>query len=161
MESSQFIKRPALTGHLGEFIASRVFAIDLEASATSRGMDGRFHDGAVAGRSVNIKCYPKLATLDIRADAHPEFFLVLAGPRGSATTSRGASRPFVIDHVVLFEAEPLCAELQARGVKIQTGTSLLRAQWDAAEPYPATRCERYAISASQRAMLALFNSPDT
>jgi hypothetical protein len=155
---SRLIQRPALTGHLGEFIAARIFEIDLAASATSRAIDGTFRKGPLATRSVNIKCYPKLESLDMREDALPEFYLVLTGPRSPATTSRGSARPFVIDHVFLFEAKTLCAELRARPVKIQTGTSLLRAQWDAAEIYPRNRCRRYTISNEQKSMLALFAS---
>lgn len=34
------IGRPALTGHLGEFIASRIFGIELERSANAAGSDG-------------------------------------------------------------------------------------------------------------------------
>ena len=157
---SEVIKRPALTGHIGEFVAGRIFNIALERSATSRGKDGHFQDGPLAGKSVNIKYYPKLETLDMRKDALPEYYLVLTGPRGSAATSRGSSRPLVIDHAFLFQSEALCRELNTRGVKIQTGTSLLRTQWDAAELYPHNRCERLSVTDAQRAMMALFASPD-
>jgi hypothetical protein len=159
-EISKIIQRPALTGHLGEFIAGRIFDIDLEPSATSRGKDGRFRTGVLVGQTVNVKCYPKLESLDMREDSLPEVYLVLTGPRSPTATSRGTSRPFVIDHVFLFEAEALCGELRSRGVKIQTGTSLLRAQWNAAEVYPHNTTVRYTFSDAQRAMLALFNSPD-
>lgn len=47
-EITQMIRRPALTGHLGEFVASRMFEIVLEPSANSRGIDGRFRDGQLA-----------------------------------------------------------------------------------------------------------------
>lgn len=153
---STIIRRPALTGHLGEFIASRVFCIDLEASANSRGIDGRFRDGPLDGRTVNIKCYLKLETLDINPQAIPELYLILAGPRSSAQNSRGATRPFVVSHVFLFEAEKLCAVLQERGVKLQTGTSLRREMWDQAEIYPESRNGLYTVSESQRRMLALL-----
>jgi hypothetical protein len=156
---SELIQRPAITGHIGEFIASRIFDIALETSATTRGMDGRFRAGPLSGRSVNIKYYPRLETLDIRGDALPEYFLVLAGPRGSAATSRGRSRPFVVDHAFVFDATSLCADLTQRGVKIQTGSSLLRSQWDAAELYPAPRSPLFHVTDSQRAMLSLFASP--
>jgi hypothetical protein len=39
------IQRPALPGHIGEFIASLVFGIELASSATQAGHDGRFSDG--------------------------------------------------------------------------------------------------------------------
>ena len=157
---AKLIERPALTGHIGEFIASRIFEIELERSATSRGKDGVFRTGTLLGKAVNIKYYPKLETLDMRLDALPEYYLVLTGPRGSTTTSRGAKRPLVIDHVFLFEAGQLCATLQARGVKIQTGTSLLRSQWDGAELFPENRSGVIHLTDAQRAMLTLFGSPD-
>jgi hypothetical protein len=49
---AQVLKRPAEGGHIGEFIASRVFDITLEPSAARRGFDGRFVSGALAGRTV-------------------------------------------------------------------------------------------------------------
>ena len=101
---SAIIGRPALTGHLGEFIAGRIFEIELERSANATGHDGRFRDGRLMGRTVNIKCYLKLETLDINPKSMPDFYLVLTGPRSSAMNSRGATRPFVISLVFLFEA---------------------------------------------------------
>jgi len=38
-EIADLIGRPALTGHVGEFIASRVFNIELESSAARKGID--------------------------------------------------------------------------------------------------------------------------
>jgi hypothetical protein len=156
---SAVIGRPALTGHLGEFIASRIFEIDLERSANMTGHDGRFRVGPLAGKTVNVKCYLKLETLDINPKARPDFFLVLAGPRSRAVNSRGASRPFVIAHVFLFDAAQLCATLEERNVKLQTGTSLRRDLWDAAELYPDNRSTLYSLSDAQRSTLALF-APD-
>jgi hypothetical protein len=156
---AKVIGRPALTGHLGEFIASKVFDVELETSATSAGIDGHFRCGLLAGRSVNIKCYLKLETLDINPRYLPEYYLVLTGPRSKAANSRGASRPFVISHVFLFETAPLCAGLNGRGVKLQTGTSLRRDIWDAGEVFPESNNELYRISDAQRSTLALF-APD-
>jgi len=39
---SSIIRRPALPSHIGEFIASRIFGIKLEVSATAKGIDGVF-----------------------------------------------------------------------------------------------------------------------
>ena len=67
---ARIIGRPAEKGHIGEFIAAGVFGIDLEASAAHKGSDGRFVDGPLRGRSVNIKFYGKQeGMLDIRLDA--------------------------------------------------------------------------------------------
>ena len=92
-EIAQLIGRPALIGHVGEYIASRLFGIDLMASASHKGIDGYFGDGPLAGRSVNIKWYAKLeGMLDITPAALPDTYLVLAGPPDSALSSRGATR---------------------------------------------------------------------
>jgi hypothetical protein len=156
---SAVIGRPALTGHLGEFIASRVFEIELERSANATGYDGRFRDGDLIGRTVNVKCYLKLETLDINPKSIPDFYLVLSGPRSSAMNSRGATRPFVISHVFLFDANELCDTLRTRNIKLSTGTSLRRELWDAGELYPENRSSRYTLSDAQRSTLALF-APD-
>jgi hypothetical protein len=38
------IGRPAQIGHIGEYLASVIFGIDLEESATNPGYDGKFVD---------------------------------------------------------------------------------------------------------------------
>ena len=47
------IGRPAQIGHIGEFIASQIFDIELEKIANAKAIDGRFRVGALAGKSVN------------------------------------------------------------------------------------------------------------
>jgi len=48
--------RPALIGHLGEWIAAEVLETELEASATPpRPFDGRVASGPLAGATVNVK----------------------------------------------------------------------------------------------------------
>src|SRR3954471_1765925 len=51
------IGRPAERGHLGEFIASRLFGIRIAGSATQKDLDGWFESGPLAGKSVNVKLY--------------------------------------------------------------------------------------------------------
>jgi hypothetical protein len=46
------IGRPMTSGHLGEWIADQVFNIELEHSATTAVIDGRFRSGPLAGQSV-------------------------------------------------------------------------------------------------------------
>ena len=53
----RFINRPMTAAHAGEWIASRIFDIELEPSAVAKAIDGRFRTGALAGRSVNVKWY--------------------------------------------------------------------------------------------------------
>ncbi|HEX2713341.1 MAG TPA: hypothetical protein VHM88_14170, partial [Candidatus Acidoferrales bacterium] len=109
------------------------------------------------GRSVNVKWYGKQeGVLDLHARRPPEYYLALTGPAGSATSSRGATRPWVIQSVYLFEAQPLLADLRARDVKIRTGSSVRRELWTAAEIYPEPRNATLVLCQEQRDMLALF-----
>lgn len=67
--------------------------------------DGRFKYGPLAGMTVNIKWYLKQeGLLDMTAATEPDYYLVTTGPRGSATSSRDTTRPWVIDHVYLFDS---------------------------------------------------------
>lgn len=52
---TRIIERPVATGHLGEWIAAQVFDIELETSASTAAIDGRFRTGKLQGRTVNIK----------------------------------------------------------------------------------------------------------
>jgi len=56
---AQVIGRPMAAGHLGEWIASQVFDIELEDSASAAGIDGRFRSRPAQGRTVNVKWYMK------------------------------------------------------------------------------------------------------
>jgi hypothetical protein len=49
------IARPVATGHLGEWIASQVFDIELEQSAVTAAIDGRFGSGPLQCDTVNVK----------------------------------------------------------------------------------------------------------
>lgn len=156
-EIAAIVGRPALVGHVGEFIASRVFGIALEASAAQRAIDGHFREGGLAGLSVNIKWYTRReGMLDLRPDALPDFFLVLAGPKTEPASSRGTVRPWVIETVFLFDAAELVADLQSRGVKVGVASSVRQDLWQAAEIYPTQRKERLVLTAEHRRRLALF-----
>lgn len=152
------IQRPALIGHVGEFIASRIFGIALEESASRKGIDGCFTDGQLAGQSVNIKWYTKRENiLDVTPDALPDFYLVLTGPESAAAhSSRGKTRPWVIETVYLFDAHKLVHRLRLRGVKIGVATSVGQQLWDEAEVYPTPRNARLILSEEQRKLLAHF-----
>jgi len=151
------IGRPALIGHVGEFIAASVFGISLHLAATNVGCDGRFHAGSLAGRSVNVKWYGKHeGLLDLSLKSPPDFYLVLAGPRSGAVSSRGGTRPWLIRHVFLFEAKALHQALAARGVKLGTATSVAATLWQAAEVYPTARNATLRTTTAQREARALF-----
>ncbi|GAB2859204.1 hypothetical protein [Lentzea nigeriaca] len=148
---SECIRRPALPGRLGDWIAAQVFGIELEQQTTARGVDGRFADG----RTVNIRWYLKRDNLlDLREDG-PDRYLVLTGPK-APQGSAGAVRPLVIDAVYLFDAAAVVADLRARGCKIGVASSVRSHLWEAAEVYPRHNPE-FALTLQQRELLALFS----
>ena len=153
-EISLIIDRPSHSGHIGEFVAAKIFDIDLFRSATHKGADGRFTRGSLAARSVNVKKYSKdEGLLDINRDALPDFYLVLTGPKSQPTTSRGATQPWVIESVYLFDARELIAQLK---VKIGTATSVRRYLWDEAKIYPSTHNLTLQLSNDQYDLLGMF-----
>ena len=85
-EISAIIGRPAHSGHIGEFVASLIFDIELAESASNKGTDGHFTRGCLAGKSVNVKKYSKNdRILDIALDAPPDFYLVLTRPKNASS----------------------------------------------------------------------------
>lgn len=155
------IGRPAAIGHIGEYIASRVFTIVLEESASHKGSDGYFSDGPLKGQTVNIKWYAlQEGILDINSVSLPDYYLVLTGLKSAMMTSRGRVRPWTIERVFLFDAQSLMIELKRAGVKIGIATSVRQYLWERAEIYPANRNDALHLSQTQRDMLALFRSKD-
>jgi hypothetical protein len=151
------IGRPAMIGHVGEFIASRIFNIALEESASQKSIDGHFVDGPLEGHSVNIKWYGRQeGALDVTPDALPDYYLVLAGPKPGAGSSRGSIRPWLIHSVFLFDARELVSQLRERGVKIGIATSVRQRFWKEAEIYPVQRNTTLVVSDGQRKQLAMF-----
>ena len=152
---SEVLGRPALQGHFGEFVAARIFNIELHDSAAHKGSDGYFIDGPLSGKSVNIKYYPKReGLLDMNRDNHPDFYLVLAGPKSTAASSRGGHRPWLIENVYLFDAAALVDQLS---VKIGTATSVRQNLWDGAEVYPCDN-PSFQLSETQRDSLKMFGA---
>lgn len=88
------VQRPMTSGHLGEWITSRIFDIELEASATNTAFDGRFRAGPLQDRTVNVKWYLKQeCVLDTSASTTLDYYLVLTGPRSSANPHGAAPGP--------------------------------------------------------------------
>jgi hypothetical protein len=151
------IGRPAERGHVGEYIAAHIFNITIERSARKRARDGRFTTGALAGQTVNVKWYGKQeGVLDLHRRGAPDYYLALTGPAGPAVSSRGATRPWVIQSVYLFDSHRLLEDLRARGVKIRTGSSVRQGLWSDAEVYPESRNAILVLTKEQRDLLALF-----
>lgn len=153
------VGRPALIGHIGEHIAAEIFGIVLEHSATAKAIDGYFEAEPLKGKSVNIKWYARLeGLLDVTPQALPDYYLVLAGPRQAAISSRGMHRSWAIEHVFLFDAPALLEALNLRGVKVGIATSVTRLLWDEAEVFPTQRNGRLILSEAQRDALRLFRT---
>lgn len=161
-EIAVLVQRPAQLGHVGEFIASRVFDITLETSASHKDVDGRFQSGPLQDCTVNIKWYPKReGLLDLTSYVSPDhYYLVMTGPQAFPVASVSATRPWVIDSVFLFNAAELSEALTSKPkpVKMGVATSVTKGLWEAAEIYPHASCPRLALSDDQRALLALFGT---
>ncbi|MGA4991435.1 hypothetical protein [Nonomuraea bangladeshensis] len=151
------IQRPMTAGHLGEWIAARVFGIELERSAVTAAIDGRFTSGPLHGRTVNVKWYLKReGLLDMTERAALDYYLVLTGPASPAASSRGGVRPWCIESVYLFDVQQVQAELRARGVRIGTASSVRAAQWAAAEIYPRASNPALLLRPEQAELLRRF-----
>ncbi|MDE2836537.1 MAG: hypothetical protein OXL97_03385 [Chloroflexota bacterium] len=162
---SAVIGRPVHAGHLAEAITAKIFNIDLHESAAHKGNDGIFTGGSYVGKTVDIKGYSSKDTLGMPDEGKtgfdeslPDFYLVLAGPRKSAISSRGATAPWTIHSVHLFDARALVEKLRKRRPppKINEATSIALEYWDAAEIYPRNN-PVFPLTESQREMLALFS----
>ena len=157
-EIGAIIGRPALTGHIGEYIASQVFNIELSDSASEKSIDGYFRSGNLIGRSVNIKYYTvKGSILDITPDSLPDYYLVIEGKSDTPTSSKDKVYPANICSVYLFESVSLIESLRERGVKIGTATSVVRRLWDSAEVYPQQTYKDFIVSDKQIEKLILFS----
>ena len=154
---TEVIGRPAQQGHFGEFVAAKIFGIQLHGSATHKGSDGVFETGALQGKTVEIKYYPKRDVLDLKTSSPPDFYLAITGPRGEAESSRGKTRPWVIEAVYLFNEVDLRRRLTGK-VKIGTATSIRQSIWEESEIYPNKNNIVLKLTQTQRDLLALFNS---
>ncbi len=151
------IDRPVTAGHLGEWIAARVFGVELERSATAAAIDGRFTSGSLQGRTVNVKWYPKRENLlDFTESAALDYYLVFTGPVSPAVSSRGGSRPWIITAVYLFDAQRVLGDLRAQRLKIKSPASVRAAQWEAAEIFPRANSDLLTVDPEQARLLRLF-----
>jgi len=154
---SQIIGRPAEKGHIGEFIAGKIFDLKLHEDATKRGNDGVFRSGPLAGKNVNVKLYGKRDNvLDFNLTDPAEYYLVLTGPKSHIGSSRGSTRPLVINSVFLFESGQLISELKKRKVKIGIATSVTQEQWNNAEIFPNQRNNLLIVTEKQKELLGYF-----
>mgnify|MGYP005750792115 CR=1 FL=1 len=153
------IDRPAIIGHVGEYIASKIFNIRLEVSASSKGKDGYFLDGELEGKSVNIKFYTKNERLlDITPSYLPDYYLVITGDPGGNISSKGIAKPWCITNVFLFESKDLIEKLTQRNLKIGVATSVAKMFWTDAELYPLQLSPILQLSEEQIQLLHLFRN---
>lgn len=151
------LNRPATVGDIGEWIAAKVFDIELAATANNTAFDGHFKTGSLAGQTVNVKTYlQQYGSLDVTESPALDYYLIFAGPKSNLGSSRGTLRPFCIQSVYLFRSEDLLAELRGAGAKIGVATSVRVAQWNAAEIYPRSSNPALVLTDRQRAQLAMF-----
>jgi len=123
-------------------------------SGSHAGYDGRFRQGLLAGKTVNIKTYIRHESI-LDVGRHPcDYYLVLTGPPGPAR-----HLPWVIDSIFLFETKQLLASLGKRGVKIGVATSVLKREWEAARIYPVQPLSPFRLDPIQLEVLGLFSAP--
>jgi hypothetical protein len=157
-EISQLIGRPASSGHIGKYIASKIFNVQLRKSASIKGFDGVFTDGDIKGKTVNIKLYSQLENiLTINPLSLADYCLVLTGPKSTTLSSRGKTRPLVIRRAYLFDMPILVEALNRRGVKIGIATSVANQFWESAEIFPLNVSSLLILSQEQRRLLRLFS----
>lgn len=160
---ARLIGRPALPGHFGEFVAARIFDIELNKGAAKPGFDGRFRSGELTGKSVNIKFYTKhdrLLDMTEEGKAGPDYYLVMTGPDEKPGPSRGKPRPWVIVSVFLFEAAPLVDELKTRSPKKKIGvaTYVPVDLWARAMIYSNCVSPLLPVTEARRDQLSLFSA---
>lgn len=156
-EIAAIIGYPAEKGHIGEFIASKIFNIALNKSATEKGQDGFFSEGNLKGKTVNVKFYGKRENiLDLKPDFPVDYYLVLSGPKSNAAPSRGTNRPWTIESVFLFDAQQLHNTLRGK-VKLGIATSVREELWQSAEIFPNQINKLLLLNEQQKEQLKLFN----
>jgi hypothetical protein len=150
-EVSEIISRPFLIGHIGEYIASNIFDIELNKSASAKGHDGFFKNGELCGKSVNIKYYSRReGLLDLNSESGADYYLVFVGKSKASIT-----RPWNIESIFLFEENELFEKLTGK-VKIGIATSVKKALWEDAIIYPNQKNMKILVSEEIREKLALF-----
>ena len=149
------IRNTAQAGNVGEYIASIIFKIKMDDTEKSKGYDGRFTLGPLAGRSVDVQWRTKHdGQINIKQDAYPDYYLILSGPE---TATPPIASPWLIKSIFLFPAQELLNALRERGVQIGSGTSITGPLWERAEIYPVPRNNTLVLSDEERKLLVLFS----
>jgi len=149
---SSITGRPLIIGHIGEFIASELFDIELNSSANQKGYDGLFRSGHLAGKSVNIKYYSRKGRiLDMNKSSSPDYYLVLMG-----SSEEKFNAPWDIETVYLFNTNELTKDIEGK-VNIGTATSIRKELWRSAMVYPEYNNTELLIEEEKREVLKQFS----
>ena len=145
---------PVHTGRHGEFIASRIFNIELNTDPKEAGHDGKFRSPKLLEcKTVNIKWYTARETiLSLKTgNDKPDYYLVMTGPEKPCME---ISRPLVIHSVFLFDREKLEHDLT---VPIRrNATSVKKTLWCKAEIYPNHKNKDLDLGPEQERELRKF-----
>ena len=133
--------------------------IKLFESASHKGLDGYFQSTVLKGASVNIKWYLVQGNLlDITPLYLPDYYLVMLGSSTNQSSSKGKIYPAKIGSVHLFKSSLLVSQLNKKGVKIGTATSVSKDLWDIAEIYPRQKSCEILVTEEQKELIELFDS---
>ncbi len=155
---ANLIGEPVHIGSVGDYIASVIFGITHEKSATQKPIYDTFSYGPLAGHSVDVQWHTKReGDLGLRTDPPPDYYLVLSGPKVGANTIHSLANTWVIESVYLFDARELLTALHERGVQIGNRTSVIGQLWERAEIFPVQCNNRLVLSEEQRNLLYLFD----
>lgn len=160
---ARLIKKPALPGHFGEFVAARIFDIELHDDAAHPGSDGVLRYEKLNGTSVNIKFTTKhdgLLNMNEEEEIWPDYYLVMTGPKENPEPSHGEDRPWVIESVFVFDTIALVCELWTRNPKKKIGvaTYVPVDLWAEAMIYPNCVSPLLPVMDAHRDLLALFSA---
>jgi len=165
MRIGDILGRPVHPGHFGEYVASRIFNIQLHTNASHKRSDGLFTSGPLLGKSVNIKFYTRgNGLLDLVASydplQHADHYLVLTGPASGAVTSKNTHALWQISAVYLFSSTNLLKALSIKPVSVGIATSLRKHLWMAAKVFPVGDNSDPPLNLNQFQIdaLSLFNS---
>ena len=154
------IGRPAIRGHIGEWIAHKIFRVTLEKSASHRVFDGRFTCGPLDGKTVNVKWYGKregILDINLDPDGVLDYYLVMTGPKAEQMPSKGQTRPLVIMEVFLFDAPALVKQFRKQERRLGVAATVRENEWEAAMVYPeAAASAPLTLNDAQREALKLF-----
>ncbi|HEX7735542.1 MAG TPA: hypothetical protein VF458_11795 [Ktedonobacteraceae bacterium] len=144
-------------GTVGEYIAATIFGITLVPATRGSESVGIFASQPLRGKTVDIQWYPRReGFLNVHAEAAPDYYLVLAGPKQESSTARALVNPWIITSVYLFDSQELLSALRERGVQIGSHTSVIAQLWERAEIFPTQHNPTLVLSPDQYALLQLF-----